>query len=479
MRSRSSPLWKFLGLALLVAYNLLTSAVSISKDIHNHYEDSYFLGNIPLVKQNKKTSQQSSSTQRPAVQHEYPFEFAACLLTKDDKIILPEWLAYHYTVMPLRYLIVAVDPLSITSPEPILDMYRNYTDLKIETWTGNWYWKMIHWNKLSKLPPKTDELIITVKRQRQRSFYSLCLQRLQKLNHTWTVLIDTDEYFTYNSVMSAELKGGGNISDAVLEAEHRRQLPAPIGKQNETIAHWIHHRGAEQVGLTNETLCAVYPRLQFFSKYVQNISDPFGVFSTHNASFDREAFHTLQYTAHDKLKGSFQGLLVLPSKALVNAALMKAEYKLRNVHVPFETSMCDGDAQVEVTEGWPFRIHQYSGSLKTFLSRPERTVQMWEQRNDGEFVENYDQSLTRWFPEFVKLLQRDESDDGVELAYRLTQQAHDDAYDESMAIKHRITVLNETVSPIYEWNRPFTDDEKTAMLWQGLTRPNAANLTNS
>jgi hypothetical protein len=470
-----------LGLALLVAYNLLTSAVSISKEIDNQYEDSHFLGNIPLVKQKIQTRQQSSITQRPVEQHEYPFEFAACLLTKDDKIILPEWLAYHYTVMPLRYLIVAVDPLSITSPEPILDMYRNYTNLKIETWTGNWYWKMTHWNnsQLSMLPPKTDKLIITVKRQRQRSFYSLCLQRLNKLNHTWTALIDTDEYFTYNSVMSAELKGGEKIRDAVLAAEHRRQLPAPIGKQNETIAHWIHQHGAEQAGLTNKTLCAVYPRLQFFSKYVQNISDPFGLPTKHNVSFDREAFHTLQYTAHDKLKGSFQGPLVLPSKALINAALMKAEYKVRNVHVPFQTWMCDGDAQVEVTEGWPFRVHQYSGSLKTFLSRPERSVQMWEQRNQNKFVDNYDLSLTRWFPGFIKLLQRDESDDGVELAYRLTQQAHDDAYDESMTIKYRITVLNETVSPIYEWDPPLTDNKKAARLWQGLTRPNGTNFTNS
>lgn len=103
---------------------------------------------------------------------------------------------------------------------------------------------------------------------------------------------------------------------------------------------------------------------------------------------------------------------------------------------------------------------------------------MWEQRNQNKFVDNYDLSLTRWFPGFIKLLQRDESDDGVELAYRLTQQAHDDAYDESMAIKYRITVLHETVSPIYEWDRPFTDNQKAARLWQGLTRPNGTNFTN-
>ena len=40
--------------------------------------------------------------------------WSACLLLKDNNIILPEWLAYHYTVLPLRRLIVAVDPSSKT-----------------------------------------------------------------------------------------------------------------------------------------------------------------------------------------------------------------------------------------------------------------------------------------------------------------------------------------------------------------------------
>jgi hypothetical protein len=55
---------------------------------------------------------------------QFPFTFSACLLVKDDNQLLPEWLAYHYTIMPLRRLIVGVDPLSLTRVEPILDKYR-------------------------------------------------------------------------------------------------------------------------------------------------------------------------------------------------------------------------------------------------------------------------------------------------------------------------------------------------------------------
>jgi hypothetical protein len=42
--------------------------------------------------------------------------FSACLLIKDDNDILSEWIAYHYHVLKMRRLVVAVDPLSIESP---------------------------------------------------------------------------------------------------------------------------------------------------------------------------------------------------------------------------------------------------------------------------------------------------------------------------------------------------------------------------
>eukprot|EP00980_Cylindrotheca_fusiformis_P022196 scaffold9079_cov120-Cylindrotheca_fusiformis.AAC.11 len=59
-----------------------------------------------------------------------------------------------------------------------------------------------------------------------------------------------------------------------------------------------------------------------------------------------------------------------------------------------------------------------------------------------------------------RLLRQNSSDDGVELAFRLTLKAHDDAYDESMAIKHRVDVLKEEVSPLYVWDNPLTRQKK-------------------
>eukprot|EP00980_Cylindrotheca_fusiformis_P027285 scaffold19736_cov127-Cylindrotheca_fusiformis.AAC.2 len=57
-----------------------------------------------------------------------------CLLTKDDGMILNEWIAYHYHVLNMRQLIVAVDPLSETSPEPILQKWEELFGMSIEVW---------------------------------------------------------------------------------------------------------------------------------------------------------------------------------------------------------------------------------------------------------------------------------------------------------------------------------------------------------
>jgi hypothetical protein len=46
--------------------------------------------------------------------------FSTCLLVMDENFRLYEWLAYHYHVLTLRYVVIAVDPGSVLSPEPVL-----------------------------------------------------------------------------------------------------------------------------------------------------------------------------------------------------------------------------------------------------------------------------------------------------------------------------------------------------------------------
>ena len=171
--------------------------------------------------------------------------FGACLLVKDDNHFLIEWLAYHYHILPLRRLILAVDPLSQTSPSNILRRYEGR--MNITQWTDDDFFPKLHRsivmggpmntinnktsfksqaidkarnqndvnegsrrllqgdniskdNSTSKLkkPRKASEKLVTLHRARQRHFFANCMRQLQKENLTWTALIDSDEYVVPN-----------------------------------------------------------------------------------------------------------------------------------------------------------------------------------------------------------------------------------------------------------------------------------------
>jgi len=129
--------------------------------------------------------------------------FSACLMIKDDNFRLPEWLAYHYYVLPLRYLVVLVDPHSKTSPSDILDRWRGR--IEIDVWTTD--------------AEFTDENLMITKgdnpkertrkhRRRQGLFYQECIRHLQKRGRSWTAFHDVDEYITVNGDL---VKGGTDM----------------------------------------------------------------------------------------------------------------------------------------------------------------------------------------------------------------------------------------------------------------------------
>jgi hypothetical protein len=90
-------------------------------------------------KRNKKQQEAAEILELPPPRRESLHEnatFSACLLIRDDNDILPEWLAYHYHVIGLRHLIVAIDPLSSESPHAILQKWRKHlTQLEVLEWT--------------------------------------------------------------------------------------------------------------------------------------------------------------------------------------------------------------------------------------------------------------------------------------------------------------------------------------------------------
>ena len=71
---------------------------------------------------------------------------AACLYIMDDTIRLTEWLAYHYTVLPLSHLMVTVDPAS-QQADAIMDILNSWNDrMQIEVLQNDTEWLDLPWD---------------------------------------------------------------------------------------------------------------------------------------------------------------------------------------------------------------------------------------------------------------------------------------------------------------------------------------------
>ena len=115
--------------------------------------------------------------------------FAACLIVKNDNEKLAEWIAYHWLVLPLRYLIVAVDPASTTSPIQVLQRWQEKNiGLEILLWGDE---DFNHVDDPSNNLP--DRFVM-----RQVHFYRQCMHFHKDKGRTWVSLVDNDEFLTFN-----------------------------------------------------------------------------------------------------------------------------------------------------------------------------------------------------------------------------------------------------------------------------------------
>ena len=153
---------------------------------------------------NKNNIAMKSTTEKPPRISTFqpsgePFDFAACLLIKDDNVILPEWLAYHYQVLPLRHLIIGLDPFSLTSPDTILDEFRK-EGIDITIWQENEYiFEGVQSYNRRVFAHDTHEAKVAGYLWRQRAFMTTCIREFkQRGSIRWTLLLDTDEYLTFN-----------------------------------------------------------------------------------------------------------------------------------------------------------------------------------------------------------------------------------------------------------------------------------------
>ena len=147
------------------------------------------------------TSDSISNSTNPSAQPHVEPEFAACLLIMDDNHYLIEWLAYHFTVLPLKRLIVAIDPHSRTSPIEILRRYENLNISNNESPLINiTVWNDADFKRVANLEKIQYEERYDRHLERQDQFISSCLKQLY-YERIWryVAIIDSDEYIAWNN----------------------------------------------------------------------------------------------------------------------------------------------------------------------------------------------------------------------------------------------------------------------------------------
>jgi hypothetical protein len=134
---------------------------------HNAVHETYL-----LLKKHKKQPPAPQRTVSWSPHNSSTF-MSSCLLWMDDNHYLVEWLAYHYTVLPLRRLIMCIDPKSHTSPLTILERYSSRGLMNITIWYEDDFFPagMRHQSK-------ADPVGLFLRRQ--NNCYLQCMKTLKK-----------------------------------------------------------------------------------------------------------------------------------------------------------------------------------------------------------------------------------------------------------------------------------------------------------
>lgn len=338
-----------------------------------------------------------------------------CILTKDDNQIMNEWIAYHYHVLNLRHMVVAVDPDSQTSPEPLLNKWRDLFGMTIDIWhdedympdffleghydlvesyVGNWQFA----GEIGGEEEFRHELTkINNHRFRQHTFVSYCLKYLQEElqdpnKEHWVAHVDTDEYITINPV-----------------ARQNPELTKPVGVPqvpvSGSIFDYLHqiflYRPVERLRRT----CLLMPRILFSPKSL-SFEDPKKAIDTEVWNIKR--FESLRWRIHRALpeESGYQ-------KAMMDVAALPSnhsifyEKKVVSVHRPLlrgpnDCTNLTTSPDVFDVDMYPLTVNHYIGSLERYMGRNDtrRHASIWKKKRDM-VGDGDDTWILSWLQSFV------------------------------------------------------------------------------
>jgi len=275
--------------------------------------------------------------------------FSACLLVMDDNHFLIEWLAYHHFVLPLRDVVIAVDPRSQTSPDSILARWKDR--IHITKWTDE------HYMNTTELAEA--ELYVKMKfkqtiagnpnlvrhRARQRLMYYKCMRHFKSKGKSWVVLIDTDEFLHVNYPTVAAWN-----------------LTAPTIQKEGSVLTFLKNE-LQNPGHNLSNPCVQIPRLRFGA--MESADD---LIRRHVPSgFNAMQFQTLRWRKHAHT-GNININKI--SKTMIDLSRVNDDdlKPVDSIHLPLR-SLCKRRHRYIKSEGQLFLINHYLGSREQYFYR--------------------------------------------------------------------------------------------------------------
>jgi hypothetical protein len=269
--------------------------------------------------------------------------------------------------MPLRRLIVAVDPKSKTSPKHILDRYSSRSLMNITYWDDSEYMS-------SRFVKDNEDDVVEVHRGRQRRFTASCLETLQSEGMSWVMNTDTDEYIVPN----------------------RYAFPScTIQGQERKVIDMLNHPDNRFVNPEATDACHPMIRLAIGTKESTELQ----VQKNIPSGFNGHEYMTLRYRwPEPRLHHQIVG------KALVDVSKIPPQdilYENGNPHRPNRMHCTEGGMFMSPRKS-PFVVYHYTGSFEQFSYRVDgRGNRDWKMFQKRAFDAWSDDSMRFWLKDFV------------------------------------------------------------------------------
>jgi hypothetical protein len=359
--------------------------------------------------------------------------FGACLMVKGDNDLLAEWIPYHYTTLPLRYLLVASD---VGNPEDPNDIVERWTrsNTGLQAWVVNAsVFQNLHGEfvvsearvastrrKLRRRKALPDPSTVALNQSHdlfqqefahqrlvhlQNAFITYCVDHMRQQGVRWVTLYDTDEFLVANRIGSDEKEGGNKRSLGATQSKDHPQDPMvgprrllPSIESNATVLDMIHEFEKLRMPLKS---CHTIPRLTVGA--LENFTCPGAgrVVSLARSNFRFDMLNTLRFQQHAVI-GDFEksryGKVLLDIQNITKESLSG---KPKNIHRPYKN-----ECAVPIPDFWtsPFYLTHYVGSWERYDGRGDerRSAEGWKNRAyvNGSTACCEDE-IHRWLPRFV------------------------------------------------------------------------------